>query len=153
MHPPKAPAIIMTFQPRHMSFAPRLGEGQEDKEEELPGAGSCRLLSRVAGSGAKPKVNHHLISPLPSWRLYPRMSGLNPEPNLRPDLSSANPSSTPGALMSREQPLQLGLAEVWPGRVQNLPGPGSSKPREQPHPGSAKSPRQPMLQQRPLPEP
>merc|ERR1711875_206436 len=30
----------------------------------------------------------------------------------------------------QEQPHQVGLAEVLPGRVRNLPGPQSSKPRE-----------------------
>ena len=116
---------------------------EEEEEKESPSFGRCRPLSRVADSGPKAKVNHHLISPLPSLRLYPCMCGLNPEPDLRPDLSPVNPSSTPGALTSRgrpnkgpadgyllpeprEQPHQLGLAEVLPGRVRNLPGPRSS---------------------------
>ena len=120
---------------------------EEDKEEELPSFGRCRPLCRVADSGPKAKVNNPYISALPSLKLYPCMCGLNPEPDLRPDLSPVNPSSTPGALTSRgrpnkgpadgyllpeprEQPHQLGLAEVLPGRVRNLPGPRSSKPRE-----------------------
>ena len=161
---------MTTFQPRQWSLAPRLGEDQEEKEEDSPSFGRCRPLSRVADSGPKAKVNHPLISPLPSLRLYPRMCGLDPEPDLRPDLSPVNPSSTPGALMSQgrpnkgpadgyllpepqEQPHQLGLAEVLPGRVRNLPGPRTSKPQKRPHSGSADGPRQPMLQQRSLPKP
>merc|ERR1711867_336508 len=95
---------MTTFQPRQWSLAPRLGEDQEEKEEDSPSFGRCRPLSRVADSGPKAKVNHHLISPLPSLRLYPRMCGLNPEPDLRPDPSYANHSSNPGALKSRGRP-------------------------------------------------
>ena len=43
----------------------------------------------------------------------------------------------------REQPQQVGLAEVLPGRVQNLPGPRTSKPRVRPNNGSAEPPNQP----------
>merc|ERR1712002_387733 len=129
------------------SLAPILGEDQEEKEEVLPGLSRCRQPSRVADSGPKAKVSHHLMLPLPSLKLCPPMCGLNPEPNLRPDLSPANHSSNPGPLMSRGrphkgpaddhllpeprgQPQQVGLAEVLPGRVRNLPGPRTSRPLE-----------------------
>ena len=82
------------------SLAPILGEDQEEKEEVLPGFSRCRPPSRVADSGPEAKVSHHLMLPLPSLRLCPPMCGLNPEPNLRPDLSPANHSSIPGPLMS-----------------------------------------------------
>merc|ERR1711867_131216 len=52
----------------------------------------------------------------------------------------------------RGQPHQLGLAEVLPGRVRNLPGLRSSsklQPPGWPHPGSADDPKQLMLQQMP----
>ena len=98
--------------------------------------------------------------PLPSLRLCPPMCGLNPEPNLRPDLSPANHSSNPGPLMSRGrphkgpaddhllpeprgQPQQVGFAEVLPGRLLNLPGPRTSRLL-----GPSDVPRQPLLQQR-----
>ena len=136
--PSKGGLLMTTFQPMLC-----LGGDQEKKVEDSPSFGRCRPLSRVADSGPKAKVNHPYISALPSLKLYPRMCGLNPEPDLRPDLSPVNHSSTPGALTlrgwpnkgpadgyllpePREQPHQLGLAEVLPGRVRNLPGPRSS---------------------------
>ena len=116
-------------------------EEQEDKEKESPGAGSCRLLSRVAGSGAKPKVNHPLISPLPSLRLYPCMCGLNPEHVLRPGFSPVDPSSIPGVLTSRGWPNKGPADDYPPSKLQKLP-----------HPGLAEGQKQPVqLQQRPLP--
>ena len=72
--------------------------------------------------------------------LYPRMCGLIMEPDSRPGLSPVNSSSTPGALTSRGRP-NKGPADVY-----LLP-----EPQERPHPGSAEGPKQPMLQQRPLP--
>ena len=132
----------------------------------MPGFSRCRPPCRVADSGPKAKVSHHLMLPLPSLRLCPPMCGLNPEPILRPDLSPANYSSNPGLLMSRGQPQQKGLAdvhllpeprgqpqqvgfaEVLPGRLLNLPGPRTSRPRVQPQQmGLADVPRQLMLQQ------
>ena len=130
----------------------------------MPSFSRCRPPCRVADSGPKAKVSHHLMLPLPSLRLCPPMCRLNPEPNLRPDLSPANHSSNPGPLMSRGwphkgpaddhllpeprgQPQQVGLAEVLPGRVRNLPGPRTSRPLERPNDGSPDAPRQPMLQQ------
>ena len=145
------------------SLAPILGEDQEEKEEVLPGLSRCRPPSRVADSGPQAKVSHHLMLPLPSLRLCPPMCGLNPEPILRPNLSPANYSSNPGLLMSRGQPQQKGLAdvpllpeprgrpqqvgfaEVLPGRLLNLPGPRTSRPRVQPQQmGLADVPRQPL---------
>ena len=140
---------MMTFQPRQWSLAPRLGEDQEKQVEDSPSFGRCRPLCRVADSGPEAKVNNPFISAPPSLKVYPRMCGLNPEPDSRPGLSPVNPSSTPGALTSRgrpnkgpadgyllpeprEQPHQLGLAEVLPGRVRNLPGPQSSNQESNP---------------------
>ena len=95
------------------SLAPILGEDQEEKEEVLPGFSRCRRPCRVADSGPKAKVSHHLMMPLPSLKLCPPMCGLNSEPILRPDLSPANCPSNPGLLMSRGQPQQKGLADGW----------------------------------------
>ena len=82
------------------SLAPILGEGQEKKEEVLPGFSRCRPPSRVADSGPHTKVNHHLMLASSSSSFYSRMCGLNPEPNSCPDLSPANNSSNPEALES-----------------------------------------------------
>ena len=60
--PTKRGLRMTTFQPRQWSLAPHLGEDQEEKEEDSPSFGRCRPLSRVADSGPKAKVNHHLIS-------------------------------------------------------------------------------------------
>ena len=130
---------MKTFQPRQWSLAPRLGEDQEKQVEDSPSFGRCRPLCRVADSGPKAKVNYPFISALPSLKLYPRMCGLNSEPDSRPGLSPVNPSSTPGALTSRGRPPK-GPADGY-----LLP-----EPQERPHPGSAEGPKQPMLQQRPL---
>ena len=73
-------------------------------------------------------------------KLYPRLCGLNSEPDSRPGLSPVNPSSTPGALTSRGWP-NKGSADVYP----------PSKLREQPQPGFAEGLEQPVLQLRPLP--
>ena len=78
----------------------------------MPSFDRCRPLCRVADSGPKPKVNCPFILPLLSLKVYPRMCGLIPEPELRPGLSPVNPSSTPGALTSRGQP-NKGPAEVY----------------------------------------
>ena len=102
--PSKRGLLMTTFQPRQWSLAPRLGEDQEEKEEDSPSFGRCRPLSRVADSGPKAKVNNPYILALPSLKSYPRMCGLNPEPDLRPDLSPVIPSSIPGALMSQGWP-------------------------------------------------
>ena len=155
--PANSPASV-TFQPRQC-----LGEDKEKKEEVLPSFGSCRPLSQVADSGPKAKVNHPYILAVPSLSLYPRMCGPNPEPELRPGLSPVNPYSILGALMSRGrphkgpaddhllpeprgQPQQVGLTEVLPGRVRNLPGPRTSR-----HLEPSDAPRQPLLQQRAAP--
>ena len=113
---------------------------EQEEEKESPSFGSCRPLSRVADSGPKSKVNNPFISAPPSLKIYPRMCGLNPEPDSRPGLSPVNPSSTPGALTSRGRP-NKGPADGY-----LLP-----EPQERPHPGSAEGPKQPMLQQRPSP--
>ena len=65
---------------------------EEEEEEESPRAGSCRPLSRVAGSGPKSKVNYPLISALPSLIIYPRMCGHILEPDSRPGLRPVNAS-------------------------------------------------------------
>ena len=131
----------------------------------MPSLSRCRPMSRVADSGPKAKVSHHLMLSLPSLRLCLPMCGLNLEPNLRSVLCPANHSSNPGPLMSRGrphkgpaddhllpeprgQPQQVGFAEVLPERVRNLSGPRPSEPRVQPQQlGLADDPRQPMLQQ------
>ena len=148
------------------SLAPILGEDQEEKEEVSPSLSRCRPPSRVADTGPKAKVSHHLMLPSSSsLSFYPRMCGLNPEPNSSPDLSPANNSSNPEALESRGRPnhgladdhflpeprvlpQQVGHAEVLPGRVRNLPGPRTSRPRVQPQQrGLADDLRQSRLQQ------
>ena len=102
--PSKRGLPMTTFQPRQWSLAPRLGEDQEEKEEDSPSFGRCRPLSRVADSGPKAKVNSPFISTLPSLRIYPRMYEPNPEPESRPGLSPVNPYSILGAMMSRGLP-------------------------------------------------
>ena len=87
------------------------------KEEVSPSLSRCRPPSRVADTGPKAKVSHHLILPgskilpLPSLKLCHRMCGPNLEPNLRPVLSSTNlRPSNPEALESRGLP-NPGLAD------------------------------------------
>ena len=110
--PSKRGLQMTTFQPKQGSLAPILGEDQEEKEEDSPSFSRCRPPSRVADSGPMAKVNIPFISGPPSLKLYPRMCGLNPEPDLRPDLSPVNHSSTPGALTSRGQP-NIGPADGY----------------------------------------
>ena len=120
----------------------------------------------MAGSGAIPKVNHHLSSLLLSLMKYPCMFGLNPEQVLRPSSNPVNPLSTPGVLTSRGWP-NKGPADVYlPSSPPKLPHPGlaegsqlpvqlpqelPSLSRELPSPRPAICPKQPVLQQRPLP--
>ena len=136
----------------------------------MPGFSRCRPSSRVADPGPEAKVSHHFMllgskmMPLPSLKLCHRMCGPTSEPKLTPHLSPAINSSNPDALESRGRPnhgladvhflpeprvlpQQVGHAEVLPGRVRNLPGPRTSRPREGPNNGSPDAPRQPMLQQ------
>ena len=60
---------------------------EQEEEKESPSFGSCRPLSRVAGSGPKSKVNYPIISALPSLIIYPRMCGHVLEPDSRLGLS------------------------------------------------------------------
>ena len=130
---------MTTFQPRQWSLAPRLGEDQEEKEEDSPSFGRCRPLSRVADSGPKSKEKYHLILTLLSLMIYPRMCGHTLEPNSRPGLrpvyasgaSASVPTGTlPASGLPQERP-QPGLAE-GPEQLKKPPF-----PRERPHPRSA----------------
>ena len=133
-HPePADSSASATFLPRQ-----RLGEDQEKKEEESPRVGSCRPLSRVAGSGPKSKVNYPLISALPSLIIYPRMCGHILEPDSRPGLRPVNATSAPTSGGRSNK----GPADGYP-----LP-----KPQKRPHPGLAEGSKQPKkLQRRPSP--
>ena len=137
----------------------------------MPGFSRCRPSSRVADPRPEAKVSHHFMllgpkmMPLPSLKLSHCVCGPTSEPNLTSHLSPAINSSNPDALESRGRPnhgladvhflpeprvlpQQVGHAEVLPGRVRNLPGPHTSRPRVQPQQlGLADAPRQPMLQQ------
>ena len=114
----------------------------------MPIFGRCRPLCRVADSGPKPKVKYPYISALRSLLIYPRMCGHVLEPDSRLGLSvpagTLPVSGLPRRLryfLGPRLPLQP-PKELWQ---------GSSTSREQPHPGLAEDPKQPVLQQRPLP--
>ena len=131
---------MTTFQPRHVNLAPRLGEDQEEKEEDSPSFGRCRPLSRVADSGPKAKVNYPYISAFPSLMIYPRMCGHVLEPDSRPGLRPVNASGASANVPTGTLPAS-GLSRGWPnkGPADGYPKP---KPQEWPHPGLAEGPEQ-----------
>ena len=127
---PQQKGLAEDHLPAHVgSLAPILGEGQEQKKEEvLPGFSSCRPSGRVADPGPMPKVSHHSCLdpktlPPPSLKSCHPMCGPTPEPKLTPNLGPAANPDVP------VHPQQVGVAEVVPGQDQNLPGPSTSRSR------------------------
>ena len=90
------------------SSAPILGEGQEQKKEEvLPGFSRCRPEGRVADPGPMAKVSHHFMllepkmMPHPSLKFCHPMCGPTSEPKLTPHLGPDINSSNPDELEPR----------------------------------------------------
>ena len=89
------------------SSAPILGDGREEKKEEVkPGFSRCRPEGRVADPGPEAKVSHHSLllepkmMPFPSLKSCHRMCGPTSEPKLTPHLGPDINSSNPDALKS-----------------------------------------------------
>ena len=101
------------------SSAPILGEGQEQKKEEvLPGFSRCRPEGRVADPGPVAKVSNHSLllvpkmMPFPSLKFCHPMCGPTPEPKLMSHLGPDINTSNPDELEPRGRPNQ-GFAGGW----------------------------------------